>query len=101
MTGGRGGFRNCERGELFRGHGLLAAWVPVLRRVAGPTAPLGRADEYLEDLGHDPDLRSTIEDFKEAVAPFAGWLYDQMSGDVARLPSQQRQASAAWRASIQ
>jgi hypothetical protein len=57
--------------------------------------------QYLEDLGHDPDLRSTVEDFKEAVAPFTRWLYDQISGDVTRLPSQQRQAAAAWRASIQ
>lgn len=57
--------------------------------------------QYLEEFGDDPDLRSTIEDFKGAVIPFTGWLYDQISGDVARLPSQQRQAAAAWRASIQ
>ena len=59
-----------------------------------------RGREYLDGLGHDPDLREITETFTRGAVAFTAWVYDQIKGDVALLPPQLRRAAKEWRASI-
>jgi hypothetical protein len=56
--------------------------------------------QYLDELGHDPDLRKVIESFTHDAVTFTAWFYDQIADEVALLPPERRRQAKTWRASI-
>ena len=56
--------------------------------------------QYLDELGHDPDLRKVIESFTHDAVTFTAWFYDQIADEVALLPPERRRQAKTGRASI-
>jgi hypothetical protein len=64
-----------------------------------PENRLGR--EYLDHLGHDPDLRQVIREFSPAAVRFTAWFFDHMADDFGLLPPEHQRLAQEWRGSIE